>query len=114
MTAEPSRYPVPRWYLILTAGVAIVAVCGLILGIIGQVVNNQQGRENAHLLGCLDQYASTSSTATAAVRDAAAARDPGVVADHVNISERFERRLRRPLDAGEVGHVTDHSANIGT
>ena len=45
--------------------------------------------------------------------DAAAGGDAGIVADHMDISERFERGLRRALDAGGVGDVADDAAHAG-
>ena len=47
------------------------------------------------------------------VVDAAAGGDAGIVADHMDISERLEGRLGRALDAGGIGDVAGDAAHVG-
>jgi hypothetical protein len=44
--------------------------------------------------------------------DAAAAGDPGIVADDVHVAERRKRRRGRALEACRIGHVAGHAAHI--
>ena len=46
------------------------------------------------------------------VVDAAAAADTGIVADHMDISERLVRRLGRMLEADRIGNVTGNAAHL--
>ena len=48
------------------------------------------------------------------VVDAAGRGDTGIVADHMDISERLERGFRRALDADGVGDVASDAAHIGS
>ena len=82
MTAETDRapLPVPKWYLYFLTGCAFIATTALVLGVWATQVNGQQNRDNTHLLACLDQYASSSSSASSAVRDATVARDQATAA----------------------------------
>ena len=47
------------------------------------------------------------------VVDAAAGGDAGIVADHMDLAERLERRLRGALDARRIGDIADDAADVG-
>ena len=45
--------------------------------------------------------------------DAAAGGDAGIVADHMDVAEPLERRLRGALDAFGIGDVADGAVDVG-
>lgn len=98
----------PRWYWIYLAGIGMVAVVGLLIGVIGLYAtaasNKARDEQNTELLACFDRYAELQSASSVAVREASVAKDQATTLrdDALNVEGRAFQAVVNELLAGNL------------